>query len=91
METTNDKKSVYELVQSGEFAEGYAYTGEAENDYTIAISMTGLTFLGLIKLERLVAEEIAETNTKDASIGLHQEHINELTKVLEAIQRAKRA
>ena len=90
METTN-KKEVWELVQSGEFAEGYTYTGEAEGDFTIALSMTGLTFLGLIKLERLVEEEIAETNTKDTTIGLHQEHINELTKVLEAIQRARRA
>jgi hypothetical protein len=90
LETTT-KKSVYELVQSGEFAEGYAYTGEAENDYTIALSMTGLTFLGLIKLERLVEEEIARTNTEDATIGLHQQHINELTKVLEAIQRARKA
>jgi hypothetical protein len=90
METTN-KKSVYEIVQSGEFAEGYAYTGEAENDYTIALSMTGLTFLGLIKIERLVEEEIARTSTEDATIGIHQQHINELTKVLEAIQRARKA
>jgi hypothetical protein len=90
METTN-KKSVYEIVQSGEFAEGYAYTGEAENDYTIALSMTGLTFLGLIKIERLVEEEIARTSTEDVTIGIHQEHINELTKVLEAIKRARKA
>lgn len=88
METTT-KKKVYELVESGEFAEGYTYTGSAENDYTIAISMTGFTFLGLIKLERLLEEEIAKTSMEDTTIGLHQEHINELTKVLEAIKRAR--
>lgn len=90
METTT-KKKVYELVQSGEFAEGYAYIGEAENDFTIALSMSGLTFLGLIKLERLVEEEIAKTNAEDTTIGLHQEHINELTKVLTAIKGARHA
>lgn len=89
METT-EKKKVWELVLTGEFAEGYTYTGSAENDYTIAISMTGFTFLGLIKLERLVEEEIART-AENTTIALHQEHINELTKVLEAIQRARKS
>lgn len=89
METTN-KKKVWELVQSGDFAEGYTYTGSAENDYTIAISMTGFTFLGLIKLERLLEEEIART-AENTTIALYQEHINELTKVLEAIKRARLA
>lgn len=90
METTN-KKKVWELVQSGEFAEGYTYTGEAEDDFTIALSMTGLTFLGLIKLETLVEREIAKTVAEDSTIALHQEHLIELTKVLGAIQRARRA
>jgi hypothetical protein len=88
METTTRKKKVWELVQSGEFAEGYAYTGEAEDDFTIALSMTGLTFLGLIKLERLVEEEIART-AENNTIALHQEHIIELAKVLEALQRVR--
>jgi hypothetical protein len=89
LETTN-KKKVYELVLTGEFAEGYTYTGVAEDDFTIAISMTGFTFLGLIKLERLVEEEIAKT-AENNTIALHQEHIDELTKVLEAIKRARLA
>jgi hypothetical protein len=88
METTTRKKKVWELVQSGEFAEGYTYTGSADDDYTIAISMTGFTFLGLIKLERLVEEEIAKT-AENSTIALHQEHIIELAKVLEALQRVR--
>jgi len=89
METTTRKKKVWELVQSGEFAEGYTYTGSADDDYTIALSMTGLTFLGLIKLERLVEAEIAKTSAEDSTIALHQEHIIELAKVLEALQRVR--
>ena len=88
METTN-KKKVWELVQSGEFAEGYTYTSPVDYDFTIALSMTGLTFLGLLKVERLVEKEIAKTSAEDSTIALHQEHIIELTKVLEAIQRVR--
>lgn len=94
METTTKGKSIYELVQSGEFVEGYAYTSEVKGDFTIAISLTGLTRSGLYKVTELLRAEIDETKANLAGtsnkvlIKIYKSDLVELVKVLEAIERA---
>jgi hypothetical protein len=93
METTTGK-TVYELVRSGEFVEGYAYTSEKKGDFTIAISLTGLTRSGIYKITNLLQTEIDETKANLAGtsnkvlIKIYKAELVDLTKALEAIERA---
>ena len=85
----------WQLVESGNFIEGYTYTGEAEKDYTIALSITGLNFIGLIKMENLLEAEIAKVKKRlagrDELDEYNEKHLAELTKCLEALVRARHA
>jgi hypothetical protein len=94
METTNTGKSIYELVRCGEFVEGYAYTSEKKGDFTIAISLTGLTRSGVSKISHLVQIEIDETKARLAGTSnelltkIYKAELVDLDKSLKAIERA---
>jgi hypothetical protein len=93
METTTGK-TVYELVRSGEFVEGYTYTSEKKGDFTIAISLTGLTRSGVSKISHLIQIEIDETKARLAGTSnevltrIYKAELVDLNKSLKAIERA---
>jgi len=93
LETTTIKHH-WQAVESGNFIEGYTYTSERDGDFTIALSITGINFMGLIKMENLLEAEIAETEKiiADGSTSeYYTKHLDELTKCLEALKRARQA
>lgn len=94
METTNTGKTVYELVRSGEFTPGYTYTSEAEGDFSIALSTTGLTHSGVWTVIRLVEDEITRTqallvNTESEVLArIYTSEIDDLRKTSTALRQS---